>query len=802
MRRSHYIVLILLLIAQTSFGQVYQNMAQPGYKFARARFDSVLTIPSGLGSLKNISGGRDTGQIRFNLSDSSVYVWNGRAWIKPVGGGGGGDTTGIGDLYIRNTTTQENKRFNVKGGRLDTLYASTSAGGRVVSNSGTIAAEWGLGGGSNFDFYGFAGYNANRASSYTVRSFTDKNYVDSIAALKQNLVTLTTTGTSGAATFNQSTGALNIPQYAGGGGSQTLQQVLTTGSTLTQSNNTNNGGFAQTSSNGKNIFDSIAIKSSAKVIDSIWFDGTSITTGVGVTSSSYRFTTLVSNKLNSIEINKGENSAQMYVQGINANHMGAIPIYSASKYKWMILEWGTNDMQLGVTDTATYAAAYLRYLDTAIARSWPVSNIVVLSPSWVDSSVSGAALTPRMTAFNICTKNIALRRGTKYIDIYSLQLQRGKQILLSDGIHPSNSGSSLSYLTPIVELLTDSVENEGQSIAINGNIELQNLKLRVKNIANDKTVPIGLDSSGNVVRYDNAGLIANGEAMLQPQSASINISGRALIGNATSPTAVEKLQVNGTLKASYGRFTASGPSGLLGASTEIGFTSNEGYLYAYDRTAATTKALNINFLGGIVKVGGGGGSDAALSAPTIQAATGKFSGALTAITGAGVEIATFSGGGYIGAYNRPSTAMDLYMQGLGGKILFGSLSIVGTNTFQFAGTGHFTSSLNIGATAAPTATLQTTSFATAYTASGVNISATIAHNVIDLTATGLTATLPTAVGITGREYTIKLTAVGTGTVATTSSQTIDGSTTYSLLAQYKYVTVKSTGANWIIIANN
>jgi hypothetical protein len=95
---------------------------------------------------------------------------------------GGGDTTGLGNLYIRNTTTQENKRFNVKGGRLDTLYSSTSGGGRIVSNGGTIAAEWGAGGGSNFDFHGFAGYNANRASSYTARSFTDKNYVDSSVA--------------------------------------------------------------------------------------------------------------------------------------------------------------------------------------------------------------------------------------------------------------------------------------------------------------------------------------------------------------------------------------------------------------------------------------------------------------------------------------------------------------------------------------------------------------------------------------------------------------------------------------------
>ena len=61
----------------------------------------------------------------------------------------------------------------------DSILARSSAGGRIVSNSGTVIAEYGSGGGSNMDFHGFAGYNANRASSYTARSFTDKNYVDS-----------------------------------------------------------------------------------------------------------------------------------------------------------------------------------------------------------------------------------------------------------------------------------------------------------------------------------------------------------------------------------------------------------------------------------------------------------------------------------------------------------------------------------------------------------------------------------------------------------------------------------------------
>lgn len=94
------------------------------------------------------------------------------------------------------------------------------------------------------------------------------------------------------------------------------------------------------------------------------------------------------------------------------------------------------------------------------------------------------------------------------------------------------------------------------------------------------------------------------------------------------------------------------------------------------------------------------------------------------------------------------------------------------------------------------------SFAKKYnsTATGITLDGT--YDVVEVTATGQTITLPTAASITGRVYTIKLTASGSATVGTTSSQTIDGSTTYSLSAQYKYVTVMSNGSNWIIIANN
>ena len=71
-----------------------------------------------------------------------------------------------------------------------------------------------------------------------------------------------------------------------------------------------------------------------------------------------------------------------------------------------------------------------------------------------------------------------------------------------------------------------------------------------------------------------------------------------------------------------------------------------------------------------------------------------------------------------------------------------------------------------------------------------------------VTSSGVTVTLPDATTMAGRVYLIKLTATGTATVGTTSSQYLDASTTFTLSAQYKYVQVQSTGTNWIIIGQN
>lgn len=62
-----------------------------------------------------------------------------------------------------------------------------------------------------------------------------------------------------------------------------------------------------------------------------------------------------------------------------------------------------------------------------------------------------------------------------------------------------------------------------------------------------------------------------------------------------------------------------------------------------------------------------------------------------------------------------------------------------------------------------------------------------------------TVTLPTAAGRTGQQFCIKNIGTGTVTVGTTSSQTIDGSTTFSLTVQYQSITVESDGSNWFIV---
>jgi len=121
--RYALIILAFLFCTIKTDAQVYQAMPQPGYgPVKRMLIDSVLTIPIGISTLRNITGGRDTAQLRYQKSDSSVYVYSGSSWIKLGTGGGGGsaDSTVFFTVYRADTM-----RANIYGSipQPDTIYA-------------------------------------------------------------------------------------------------------------------------------------------------------------------------------------------------------------------------------------------------------------------------------------------------------------------------------------------------------------------------------------------------------------------------------------------------------------------------------------------------------------------------------------------------------------------------------------------------------------------------------------------------------------------------------------------------------
>lgn len=69
---------------------------------------------------------------------------------------------------------------------------------------------------------------------------------------------------------------------------------------------------------------------------------------------------------------------------------------------------------------------------------------------------------------------------------------------------------------------------------------------------------------------------------------------------------------------------------------------------------------------------------------------------------------------------------------------------------------------------------------------------------INATGGTFTATLPTAVGRAGQTFALKNSGTGVVTLATTSSQTIDGELTNVLAVRYQSVEVASDGANWFV----
>lgn len=92
--------------------------------------------------------------------------------------------------------------------------------------------------------------------------------------------------------------------------------------------------------------------------------------------------------------------------------------------------------------------------------------------------------------------------------------------------------------------------------------------------------------------------------------------------------------------------------------------------------------------------------------------------------------------------------------------------------------------------------------ATYFVQTGVDLLATAFMDTIEVVVTGKTVTLPSASGIKGKIYRIKMGVLGSATIATTGGETIDDVATKTLVGQYDFIVVQSDGVNWVMIGTD
>lgn len=154
-------------------------------------------------------------------------------------------------------------------------------------------------------------------------------------------------------------------------------------------------------------------------------------------------------------------------------------------------------------------------------------------------------------------------------------------------------------------------------------------------------------------------------------------------------------------------------------------------------------------------------------------------------------------------YFSPSTTRDALIQDNGTRLTSGRVPIATTNGYLNDDSDlTFATDTLTGTKIIATTTLTASGgMKNAYVAKTGTYSITTSDYLIDCTANTFTVTLPTAVGITGQIFEVKNSGAGTITIATTSSQTIDGVTTKTISTQYNFYQVMSNGANWIVIGS-
>jgi len=325
-----------------------------------------------------------------------------------------------------------------------------------------------------------------------------------------------------------------------------------------------------------------------------------------------------------------------------------------------------------------------------------------------------------------------------------------------------------------------------------------------------------LDDSGfdSILWTDRTMAGTNGTAFVDYSTPNqLKVIGSMSLMGSSFISPASKLQLDsGTSTASYLKFTAGTTTGQTSADGfDIGISSTgaaqinqreNSSIEFLTNNASRMTLTNIQLTSTVPWQGPSGTAGAPSITFSGDSNTGLYNiGADTlGITTGGTERMRIGSTGNVGIGGSPDANAILDIQSTTKAFMPPRMTTAQKNAIASPAAGMVVYDTDLKAISYYNGTAWLSSGALSVTSKTANYTALVSDDVILASSSGgaITITLPTAVGFTGKTFTIKKTdsSGNAVTIGTTSSQTIDGSTTFPINVQYRAINVVSDGSNW------
>jgi len=200
------------------------------------------------------------------------------------------------------------------------------------------------------------------------------------------------------------------------------------------------------------------VPSSKMSIDSFYFFGDSITygmsagTGLDYASKTSQYFNVVKNNL---AVSSTTLSNSYYPNSFRDTCSSIVPNKGSMK-SFIIIAHGTNDgrsehpfLTTPYNTPAIYNTQFQEVLDIIYSKGWLKSEIILVTPFYVDDTDLATYSTDRLhyEVYVQKLKDVAMANGITYYDAYNEMINNGGNSLLSsDHVHPNNTGHDVIFL--------------------------------------------------------------------------------------------------------------------------------------------------------------------------------------------------------------------------------------------------------------------------------------------------------------------------------------------------------------------